>query len=81
MNNEDWGRYRASREWAIRKREVTLRSGGICERCRVRPQEHIHHVTYARAGQERLEDLLGLCRPCHQYESGFSDIDPLTVPA
>ena len=72
----DYGRYLASREWAVLKRGVRARSFGICERCRRAPYEQTHHVTYTRRGQERLEDLLGVCRPCHEYLSAQRDDDP-----
>ena len=52
--------YIASREWALRKRAVKERSGGICERCKKRPHQQTHHLTYERLGDERLEDLQGV---------------------
>ena len=70
-------RYLASREWAVLKRRVRERSQGWCERCRARPYQETHHLTYERIGRERLEDLQALCRPCHAYESGDPD-DPMT---
>ena len=69
-------RYLASREWALKKRQVRERSGGICERCGFRPMAEVHHVTYERLGRELLEDLQAICRPCHKYESAITDFNP-----
>lgn len=33
-------------------------------------------MTYERLGHERLEDLLGLCEPCHEFLSGKRQRDP-----
>jgi uracil-DNA glycosylase family 4 len=73
---EKYGLYMASREWALIKEAVRARSGGICERCRLVPGENVHHQTYARIYRERLEDLLHVCRPCHEFISGKSHHDP-----
>lgn len=73
----DYGRYLASREWALKKNAVRERSGGICERCKNAPATQCHHLTYQRIGHELLTDLQDICRPCHQYESAVSSFDPL----
>jgi hypothetical protein len=72
--------YLASREWALLKNRVRERSGGICERCKKAPQQATHHKTYERIGHESLDDLLGVCNPCHEWLSGKTDDDPLTRP-
>ena len=76
----EYGKYLASREWAVLKTKVRQRSGGICERCRINPHQETHHVTYERFGRERLEDLQGVCRDCHKFVSNKSDFDPLNPP-
>ena len=73
----DYQEYLASREWALLREQVRARNGGRCERCWRAPHEDTHHQTYARVGCERLEDLLGVCRPCHAFLSGRSDVDPI----
>lgn len=72
----DYQRYLASREWALLREAVRTRSGNLCERCRARPHENTHHLTYARIGREELTDLLGVCRLCHAYLSGKASVDP-----
>lgn len=71
--------YIASREWKLKCRAIKERSGGRCERCKVAPHENTHHLTYQRLGNERLEDLQGLCRPCHEFLSAVTDYDPLSA--
>lgn len=71
----DYGRYRASREWALKRQAVLRRSGGLCERCLARATQ-IHHTTYERIGEERLTDLMAVCAPCHAFVSARSDHDP-----
>ena len=67
--------------WRTRRRKVLQRAGGICEGCRDRPAEHVHHKTYAHAGKELLFELVALCRECHTWcmasdnERGYPD-DP-----
>jgi len=73
----NYKQYLASREWALRKRQVRERSWGRCERCAA-PQEAAHHLTYERLGNERLEDLLAVCDACHEYLSGLRPDDPAT---
>jgi hypothetical protein len=74
--NEKYNAYLCSREWSEKKRAVHRRANGLCERCRKYPIDNVHHLTYERKYNERLEDLVGLCRRCHEYTHGHSDFDP-----
>lgn len=75
----DYQEYLASREWALLKNQVRDRSGGTCERCGKAPHQSTHHKTYARIGHELIEDLLGVCNPCHEWLSGKTDVDPVVA--
>lgn len=68
--------YMASREWALKREAVRERSQGFCERCWYAPQEAVHHMTYEHLGDEPLDELLAVCRPCHAWLSAKSDFDP-----
>lgn len=68
--------YLASREWALKREAVRERSGNLCERCLRRPQQAVHHKTYANKYNEPLEDLQAICNPCHEFESGKRHADP-----
>ena len=73
----DYKQYLASREWRLkRKKFIEEATYGVCERCADRPIENVHHLTYANIGNEDWSDLMGLCRPCHEYIAGERDDDP-----
>ena len=72
----DYQQYLASREWRAKRKEVIELADGICKRCASRPIENVHHITYANIGQESLSDLLGVCRPCHEYLAAERNDDP-----
>jgi len=58
--------YLQTPEW-IEKREQTLeRDGHRCRVCNSREKLHVHHRTYARRGNEDLNDLTTLCETCHE---------------
>jgi 5-methylcytosine-specific restriction endonuclease McrA len=42
------------------------RADGFCEDCGARSNFEVHHKTYKRKGNERPEDLIAVCRQCHQ---------------
>ncbi len=37
-----------------------------CEKCQSKKDLHVHHITYARRGEERMSDLEVLCKDCHE---------------
>ncbi len=59
--------YLASEDWQRKRKAVLRRAGYRCERCRKAKPLDIHHLTYARFGNEDLEDLRALCRDCHWW--------------
>jgi hypothetical protein len=59
--------------WFAGRSAVIRRSGGVCERCRRRPAEHVHHRLPARcfASPEDAHfpaNLRHVCRACHREE-------------
>lgn len=74
---ERYHRYLCSREWSVLKGQVKNRSGGICERCRHNRSDAVHHLTYLRKYQERIEDLQDICNPCHEFTHGKRARDPI----
>jgi hypothetical protein len=62
---EKYQQYLCSHKWWAIRNAVIERCNGICEECRLRDVEHVHHLTYARKYKERLEDLKALCKCCH----------------
>jgi 5-methylcytosine-specific restriction endonuclease McrA len=61
----DYAAYRRSAAWQCKRVRVIRRCGGICERCGLWPATVVHHLTYERIGEERDEDLQGVCIKCH----------------
>ena len=63
---EDWyAQYRKSRKWLDKRTKVMERAGNLCEGCRERPAQIVHHLTYEHIGDELLFELVALCRDCH----------------
>jgi 5-methylcytosine-specific restriction endonuclease McrA len=59
---------RQTEEWAILKKQVHRRDGYRCRLCgRDDVQLNVHHRTYETYAEERLEDLITLCRTCHEH--------------
>lgn len=73
---EKYQMYLASREWGLIKRQVHKRSKGICERCLIHKGDAVHHITYERKFNERLDDLIHLCKGCHDFQHGHTNADP-----
>lgn len=74
---EKYAAYLCSREWAVKRRAVEQRCGGVCERCHLNDMECVHHLTYARKYHEHLQDLAGWCNDCHSFVHGRSDFCPV----
>jgi 5-methylcytosine-specific restriction endonuclease McrA len=54
--------------------QIHRRDGYRCRFCnRNNGPLHVHHRTYATYAEERLEDLLTLCRGCHEYFHRLSE--------
>ena len=57
--------------YAQRRREVFDRGDGVCEFCRSAAMGSVHHLA-GRGGPDphRLDNLIGLCEPCHRRAHG-----------
>lgn len=60
-----YAEYIKSDAWKKKSAEVIERFGGVCGACLKRVAKTVHHLTYARLGRERREDLVALCWECH----------------
>ena len=63
--SSDYLEYLNSPEWQYKRAKVIQRARGYCERCHKNAAREVHHLTYARLGDEDMADLMALCRPCH----------------
>jgi hypothetical protein len=73
---QEYNLYLQSEEWALRRKKVIERCGNICEGCRRKQVEHIHHLTYTHTGRELLFQLVGLCESCHKaaHDDGAANV-------
>lgn len=62
---KEYKSYLASDHWALRRKAVINRANGLCEICNS-PAEEVHHKTYTRIGNEQPDDLMAVCRACHE---------------
>jgi hypothetical protein len=58
--------YLQSPRWAVLRRRVIERAGGVCEGCRSRAAVNVHHLTYSHIFHEFLWELVAVCRECHE---------------
>lgn len=66
----DYDRYLASPAWGDRRARVMARDSYLCQGCLEHTATEVHHLTYARAGNELLFDLIALCADCHGRAHG-----------
>jgi 5-methylcytosine-specific restriction endonuclease McrA len=68
--------YLRSFEWRVfrskwrRHYRQSLGREPACQVCGASRVE-LHHLTYARLGRERFDDVVPLCRPCHRKSHGL----------
>ncbi len=60
--------YLRSARWKLTREAALRRDKHNCVRCGKSEKLQVHHTTYARLGDEALEDLITLCPNCHHLE-------------
>jgi len=64
-------KYMEQPEWQQRRRQALARAGYRCQTCgRSGTTLDVHHNSYQNYGNESLQDLVVLCRSCHQKFHG-----------
>lgn len=76
---EKYHAYLRSEEWKAIRKSIWRRAGGTCERCGMRPMNHVHHLSYQSLYDEDLHDLEGYCELCHEYVHGRRRYDPSSM--
>lgn len=66
--------YLASSEWRARREACMARDDHTCRSCRA-PATEVHHLHYRRIGCEHPDDLVALCRSCHERADHTRDPD------
>jgi len=78
-SQREWyrGEYLSSDHWQGKRREVFATHHRHCAVCRANnvPLD-VHHQTYAHLGDERPEDLILLCRSCHDEVHAYRRKNP-----
>ena len=60
-------KYLRTKHWRRTRTKRIAMSGYKCDECGLRTNRfEIHHKTYKRRGEEKMKDLLTLCRSCHR---------------
>lgn len=65
--------YMRSEEWALKRAQVFSSRKARCQVCLGRDDLHVHHITYARLGDERMDDLVILCAEHHEAVHDLCD--------
>ena len=66
--SRNYRKYLKSDEWAQLKIDLFNYRGKSCEKCGNKKRLEVHHLTYKNVFNEEPEDLIILCRKCHQKE-------------
>lgn len=64
--NSNYQAYLQSPTWKANRADAVRRAGNRCQLCKSRGPLEVHHNSYADIGNERPEDLIVLCRSCHE---------------
>ena len=63
---EDYREYLESSHWDTVRLARLKKDGYRCQICGSAKNLCVHHLTYDRMGHELMDDLLTLCRDCHE---------------
>lgn len=61
----DYNKYLRSDYWKEIKNQVLERDDNRCRLCNLKEKLHVHHRTYNNLNNEKLEELITLCKKCH----------------
>jgi len=56
----------ANAAWYRLKDRARARGRGKCEFCQLRKVYALHHRSYAREGAEKMQDVMAVCKTCHE---------------
>lgn len=69
--DEKYRKYLKSDEWAQLKIDLFELRGYSCEKCPNKKRLDVHHLTYENIYNEEPEDLIILCKKCHNKAHGI----------
>ena len=62
----EYNQYLKSNHWLLVKLAALIRANFQCESCGKQEHLEVHHKTYERRNEETSEDVMVLCRRCHE---------------
>lgn len=65
-NTVNYYDYLKSPQWQTVRDAALKRANHQCEKCKSGKNLEVHHITYKRLGYELPEDLIVLCKDCHE---------------
>jgi len=68
-----YSEYLLTPEWQETRLAKLDQAGHECRKCGAHKTLHVHHLTYDHVGHEWLEELVVLCRDCHEVVHGERD--------
>jgi len=62
--------YLETDHWREKRKSALYRAKFKCQLCSSKENLHVHHNTYENRGNEKNEDLIVLCKECHERHHG-----------
>jgi hypothetical protein len=65
----DYKKYIGSQKWKAKRDKKLEQAGYRCEKCGVSKYSkklEVHHLNYGNLGNEKLSELIVLCKECHE---------------
>ena len=63
--------YLQSEHWKAIRNMALDRASYKCQKCGNQSDLQVHHLSYDNLGHETYDDVMVLCRDCHQEEHGY----------
>lgn len=87
MTAAEYYKYLNSKLWKVKRAQRLQRDGYRCAICGTGKNLQVHHITYDDLGSESIENLLTLCKRCHEQvhesdlakKSKAATVRPLSV--
>ena len=71
LKAKPYSEYLKTKEWQQTRRRALKSAGYKCQLCGTDNVElHVHHKTYDNIGEEKPDDLIVLCKACHEKQHG-----------
>lgn len=70
----EYRQYIVSKEWYQLKIDILEKRGCYCEKCKKKKYPaalQLHHLSYERLFNEEPQDLMLVCKRCHEKEHGL----------